>query len=289
MRLLAHFSRDSKLQEIFTVTSDGDIYKNLGARVFKKAAINITDAERKKAKTVTLGLIYGMGAELMARKLSIDKSEAKRIMDAFFAEFRQVQVWMRNVRDQARKDGFVCTLTGRRRMIANITSPNHETRAYAERQTVNSIIQGSASDMIKIAMLEFEMCLQHASPSQIARMRDVHMLMQVHDELIFEVNEETDLREFANLLNHSMSIIVCRRLSIDIPMPVDIQVGRSWGCMRKCGDFDATERHNNMSVKSSTSENSQSMDIDGAVDHAHTTHIATESKFQSSSSSRSID
>ena len=79
------------------------------------------------------------------------------------------------------------------------------------------------------------------------------------------------------------------RLFIDIPMPVDIQVGRSWGCMRKCGDFDATGCHNNMSVKSSTSENSQSMDIDGAVDHAHTTHIATESKFQSSSSTRSID
>ena len=123
MSLLAHFSKDSKLQQIFTATSDCDIYKNLGGCIFRKEPGSITDTERKKAKTVTLGLIYGMGAELMAKKLSISKVEAKKIMDAFFNEFRQVQVWMQDIKLQARTNGYVSTLTGRRRAIANIKVP----------------------------------------------------------------------------------------------------------------------------------------------------------------------
>ncbi len=292
VRLLAHFSKDSKLQEVFTVTSDGDIYKSLGARIFKKPAVDINDTERKKAKTVTLGLIYGMGVELMAKKLSIDKLEAKRIMDAFFAEFRQVQVWMKNVKDHARTNGFVSTLTGRRRNIADIKSPNNVARAYAERQAVNSIIQGTASDLIKIAMLEFEFCLQHSSISQTASLLNEHMLMQVHDELIFEVDEGTDLREFANLLQHSMSTIVCRRLFINIPMPIDIKIGKSWGSMSNYEVYAAVECHDStvaMPLSSSSVNSSLSMEIEVNEAAINDCRSDTKNQSQSSINSRSID
>lgn len=209
MRIMAHLSGDAGLIEAFTAGED--LHRFVGARIFHVEPAAVTPAMRTKVKAMSYGLAYGLSAFGLSKQLRIDTAEARELMADYFARFGAVRDYLRNVVEQARVDGYTTTIFGRRRPFADLTSTNRVLRDNAERQALNSPIQGSAADIIKRAMLGIDADLR----GQDLRSR---MLLQVHDELVFEVAEgELD----------ALSAIVVDRMShaADLTVPLEVQVG----------------------------------------------------------------
>lgn len=181
LRLMAHFSQDEKLLEAFRAGCD--IHRATAAEVFAKPLEAVDDADRRAAKAVNFGLIYGISAFGLARNLGIDQHEARIIMDRYFERYSGVARYMEEARERGRKQGYVETLMGRRLALPEIDSRNPARRAAAERVAINAPLQGTAADIIKRAMLRV-----HAELAGIAE--DARMILQVHDELLFEVRED---------------------------------------------------------------------------------------------------
>ena len=210
MRIMAHLSEDAGLIEAFN--GGEDLHRFVGARIFDVEPADVTPLMRTKVKAMSYGLAYGLSAFGLSKQLRIDTNEAKRLMTDYFSRFGAVRDYLRNVVEQARADGFTETIYGRRRPFPDLTSANRVLRENAERQALNSPIQGSAADIMKIAMINIDADLQQ----QDLRSR---MLMQVHDELVFEVAVgEWD----------ALSAIVSDRMShaAQLRVPLDVQVGR---------------------------------------------------------------
>ncbi|THG33082.1 DNA polymerase I [Naasia lichenicola] len=210
MRIMAHLSEDAGLIEAFN--GGEDLHRFVGARIFDVEPADVTPLMRTKVKAMSYGLAYGLSAFGLSKQLRIDTNEAKRLMTDYFARFGAVRDYLRNVVEQARADGFTETIYGRRRPFPDLNSANRVLRDNAERQALNSPIQGSAADIMKIAMIDIDADMQ----KQDLRSR---MLMQVHDELVFEVAAgEWD----------SVAQIVTDRMShaAQLRVPLDVQVGR---------------------------------------------------------------
>jgi DNA polymerase-1 len=171
---------------------------------------------RRKAKEVNFGIMYGIGAFGLANRLEITQSEAKEIIARYFTRFPKVQQYISDTIAGARKDGYVSTLLGRRRYIADIHSNNQNVRQNAERQAINMPIQGTAADMIKLAMV-------HIDAEIINQKLASSMLLQVHDELVFEIrmNEETVIKK---IVEKEM----CQALPLSVPVEVDLGIGKNW-------------------------------------------------------------
>lgn len=214
LRVLAHFTHDPSLIEAFR--EGEDIHRLTAGRMFGCSPADVTDAMRGQAKTVNFGIIYGMSAHRLAAQLEISRTQAGQFIDDYFAAYPRVRHWTREIVASARETGFVTTLSGRRRKIADITSRNHNLRAAAERVAINTPIQGTAADLIKIAMIAVDERLR--TMGMTAR-----MIMQVHDELIFDLPEaEVD----------AVGTAVCeemeRAMTLEVPLRVDVKVGRNW-------------------------------------------------------------
>ncbi|CAM9230242.1 unnamed protein product [Choristocarpus tenellus] len=240
MRVLAHACGDPRLLSLFGSEEEttggqggrkGDIYRLLAAQVLGKAELDVSPAERTRAKTVCLGIIYGMGTPQVARKLGIKEGQASDLVRSFLEAFPGIDNYIRVTKRFAREKGYVKTLTGRRRHLPEINSKNTTLRAQAERQAVNSIVQGTAADIIKAAMV------------LVTRGLDIwrgegcgdcpRLLMQIHDELVFECPAcEEDLERLKNLLHACMEQKVPTSLGIRCPLAVNMLVGMSWGTMR---------------------------------------------------------
>ena len=188
LRVMAHISGDEGMTQAFR--NREDIHTSTAAKVFGVAAEDISREMRRKAKEVNFGIMYGIGAFGLANRLEITQSEAKEIIARYFARFPKVQQYISDTIAGARKDGYVSTLLGRRRYIADIRSNNQNVRQNAERQAINMPIQGTAADMIKLAMV-------HIDAEIINQKLASSMLLQVHDELVFEIrmNEETVMKK----------------------------------------------------------------------------------------------
>ncbi|WP_090712960.1 DNA polymerase I [Mycetocola miduiensis] len=210
MRIMAHLSGDEGLIEAFR--SGEDLHRFVGARIFGVAPADVTNEMRTKVKAMSYGLAYGLSAFGLSKQLRIDTSEAKTLMSDYFARFGAVRDYLRNVVEQAVEDGYTTTIFGRRRPFPDLKSPNRVLRDNAQRAALNAPIQGSAADIMKIAMVNIE-------ADTAAQNLQSRMLMQVHDELIFEVVEgEWD----------ALEAIVRTRMAgaADLTVPLDVHVGR---------------------------------------------------------------
>jgi DNA polymerase-1 len=214
LRVMAHVSDDPGLKEAFQ--NHEDIHASTAAKVFGIPQKDITRDMRRKAKEVNFGIMYGIGPYGLASRLEMTQTEAKEIIARYFERFPNVRRYIDETIAQAKKDGYVSTLCGRRRYIPDINSKNHTIRQNAERQAINMPIQGTAADMIKLAMvrLDAELTRQafHAA-----------MILQVHDELVLEVPTK-EVESLRPLVQTTM----CEALPLSVPIEVEIGVGDNW-------------------------------------------------------------
>ncbi|MEZ0363229.1 DNA polymerase I [Mycobacterium sp. pUA109] len=214
MRIMAHLSKDDGLIEAFNTGED--LHSFVASRAFGVPIEEVTAELRRRVKAMSYGLAYGLSAYGLSQQLKISTEEAKEQMDAYFARFGGVRDYLHAVVDQARKDGYTSTVLGRRRYLPELDSSNRQVREAAERAALNAPIQGSAADIIKVAMIEVDKALNASG----LRSR---MLLQVHDELLFEVadGERTQLEA---LVRDKMG----GAYPLDVPLEVSVGYGRSW-------------------------------------------------------------
>ncbi|MEO7744767.1 MAG: DNA polymerase, partial [Actinomycetota bacterium] len=214
MRIMAHLSGDAGLIEAFRTGED--LHRYVGARVFGVPTAEVTPAMRSKVKAMSYGLAYGLSAFGLSRQLRIEVDEARGLMDDYFDRFGGVRDYLREVVDLARRTGYTETMLGRRRYLPDLTSDNRQRREGAERMALNAPIQGSAADIIKVAMLRVEAARgEHALASRL--------LLQVHDELVLEVAPgERD--EVEALVREAMG----GAAELTVPLDVSVGVGASW-------------------------------------------------------------
>jgi len=220
LRILAHYSADPRLQEAFH--SGEDIHAAVAAQVAGVPLDQVTDSMRKAAKTINFGIIYGQGAKKLATSLGISKEQAKQFISEYFKTYPRVKSFKQSVINGCRRNGYVTTILSRRRYIPNINEPDGPDRWEAERISVNTVVQGSAADLLKLAMLELDKLFQQ-------KLLTAKMLVQVHDELILEVPSD--------LVNHVIPFIKATMESavpLSVPVVVDIEYGQSWGDMKIC-------------------------------------------------------
>lgn len=214
MRIMAHFSEDKGLIEAFI--SGEDLHKFVGSRVFDVSPDSVTPEMRSQVKAMSYGLAYGLSAFGLARQLGIENSEAKKLMSDYFERFGGVRDYLRSVVDGARADGYTETLFGRRRPFPDLASPNRVLRDNAERAALNAPIQGTAADIMKIAMIGIERDMRALNLTS-------QLLLQVHDELVLEVTKEEKQRVIE---------IVTQRMSeaatLSVPLDVQIGLGQNW-------------------------------------------------------------
>ncbi|HET6969021.1 MAG TPA: DNA polymerase I, partial [Ornithinibacter sp.] len=214
MRIMAHLSGDEGLIEAFRTGED--LHRFVGARVFGVEPADVTPAMRSKVKAMSYGLAYGLSAFGLSKQLTISTGEAQGLMDEYFARFGGVRDYLREVVAEARATGYTATMLGRRRYLPDLMSDNRQRREGAERMALNAPIQGSAADIIKIAMREVDAALRaegHAS----------RILLQVHDELVLEV-APGEREAVEALVRRQMGAAV----AMDVPLDVSVGVGRSW-------------------------------------------------------------
>jgi DNA polymerase-1 len=214
LRVTAHMSGDTNMREAFH--KGLDIHTATAAKVFKVALEEVTRDQRSKAKAVNFGIVYGQGAFGLSQNLGIPRAEAKTIIDDYFAEFPGVRNYMDEMIGYCRTHGYVKTLMGRRRYLPDIISANNTVRAQAERIAINAPMQGTAADIIKVAMVRIHERLRTSG------MRS-RMLLQVHDELVFDCHQEEEA-ELKALVKELME----GAIQLDVPLVVDINVGKNW-------------------------------------------------------------
>ncbi len=214
MRIMAHLSGDAGLIEAFNTGED--LHRFVGARVFGVEPVDVTAAMRSKVKAMSYGLAYGLSAFGLSRQLRIEVDEARGLMDEYFERFGGVRDYLSSVVDEARRTGYTQTMLGRRRYLPDLTSDNRQRREAAERMALNAPIQGSAADIIKVAMLRLAAGLEEQGLRS-------QMLLQVHDELVFDIapGERDDLEVLVrSAMGHAAELAV--------PLDVSVGVGRSW-------------------------------------------------------------
>lgn len=214
LRVLAHMSGDESFIDAFL--KNQDIHARTAAEVFGVTMEDVTPELRRRAKAVNFGIVYGISDYGLARDLGVSRNEAAVYIEGYFARYPKVKTFMENAVAQARKDGYVETMLGRRRYLTDINSRNFNQRSFAERTAMNTPIQGSAADIIKKAMLLVFEALQEKQ----LRSR---LLLQVHDELVLEVVEEERLA-VAALVKEKMEQAVC----LQVPLLVDVHYGVNW-------------------------------------------------------------
>lgn len=214
LRIMAHLSADTGLVKAF---SEGqDVHKATAAEVFGVAPDQVTTDLRRSAKAINFGLIYGMSSFGLAQQLGLSRSQAQSYIDLYFARYPGVKNYMDNIREQAREQGYVETLFGRRLYLPEIKSRNAARRQYAERTAINAPMQGTAADIIKRAMISADQWLFQEKP-------DAKMVMQVHDELVFEASED-QVHHYAAAIRN----IMCSAADLNVPLIVDIGIGSNW-------------------------------------------------------------
>jgi len=221
LRILAHLSRDPILVEAFTTGED--IHRRTAAEVNAIPLEEVTPLMREKAKAVNFGIIYGSSDYGLAQNLKIPRAEAKAYIDSYFERYRGVKDYMEKITEQAREQGYVTTMLNRRRYLPEIYSSNHNIRSFAERMALNTPIQGSAADIIKLAMLKVDRLIREGGFTTV-------MLLQIHDELLFEI-EESELNFFAPMIKQEME----QAFELSVPLQVDLKWGPNWEELKNFG------------------------------------------------------
>jgi len=213
LRIMAHLSQDQGLINAFT--QGKDIHRSTAAEIFGVSLDEVTSEQRRNAKAINFGLIYGMSAFGLSRQLGIGRADAQSYMDLYFKRYPGVQTFMHDIREKAKAQGYVETLFGRRLYLPDINSSNGMRRKAAERVAINAPMQGTAADIIKRAMIQLDQKLQNDP--------DIEMIMQVHDELVFEVRSEK-VAFYSELIKTQMESAA----DLVVPLIVDVGQGTNW-------------------------------------------------------------
>jgi DNA polymerase-1 len=219
LRVLAHLSGDQKLKEIFF--KDGDIHTDTACRIFKVSEDKVTSEMRRVAKTVNFGVIYGMSSYGLSQAISVSREEAQAYIDSFFQEHRQVKEYLERILETGRAGGFVTTILGRRRYIPDLNSSNKKLVQQAERMAINAPIQGSAADIIKLAMIELYRVLKEKGLRS-------KLVLQVHDELVLDCPQE-EMEQICEIVRRTMS----QAFPLSVPLKVELKRGADWFEMEK--------------------------------------------------------
>jgi DNA polymerase-1 len=214
LRIMAHLSADPGLVAAFA--DDLDVHVATAAEVFGVATEAVTSDHRRTAKTINFGLIYGMSPFGLARQLGIDRGAAQEYVNRYFARYPGVRQFMDNTREQARRDGYVETVSGRRLYLPDIRSSNRQLQQYSERSAINAPMQGTAADIIKLAMISVDAWLERERPP-------ARLIMQVHDELVLEVRADAVAEVTAAVRTRMVEA-----LQLTVPLKVDTGVGANW-------------------------------------------------------------
>jgi DNA polymerase-1 len=214
LRIMAHMSQDPLMMEAFN--KGEDIHTSTASKIFGVSTDQVSRDQRGKAKTANFGIIYGISAFGLSQRMNISRKEAKQLIDSYFDTYSQIRNYMDESIRKARGKGYVETLLGRRRYLKDINSRNSMIRGFAERNAINAPIQGSAADIIKIAMIDIQKKL-------IAGRYESKMIMQVHDELILDV-AKTELESVIRLVKECME----NAYPLSVPLEVDYGTGRNW-------------------------------------------------------------
>jgi len=214
LRIMAHLSQDAGLLSAFAAGED--IHRHTASEIFSVSLNDVSDDQRRSAKAINFGLIYGMSAHGLSKQLGIDRAQAADYMNVYFERYPGVKDYMNTTRDQAKQDGYVETLFGRRLYLPEINSSNGLRRQYAERTAINAPMQGTAADIIKRAMID----IQHWLATEKA---DIRMIMQVHDELVFEVPTEQ-----VDTAKKTIESYMMKAAELAVPLEVGIGTGLNW-------------------------------------------------------------
>ena len=224
LRLMAHLSGDEAMRVAFE--EGQDIHDFTARQIFDVSAGAVVDGnQRRMAKSVNFGLLYGMSDFGLAQRLEIGRAEAKEITQAYFARFPSVRAYIERTIEEGRRDGYVSTILGRRRYMPGLASGNYMLRAAAEREATNAPLQGSAADLMKLAMVRVDRALADSG-------LDATMLLQIHDELIFEVRE-SDVNGVANLVRRHMEEAIALSVPLEVTLKTGTQLVRSRGDGRR--------------------------------------------------------
>ena len=214
LRIMAHISKDRGLLDAFE--KELDIHQATAAEIFDTDLEVITKEQRRSAKTINFGLMYGMSAFGLSRQLSISRQDAEQYIELYFARYPRVKDYMESAVRQARESGFVETVFGRRLYLPDIDAKHYQRRQYAERSAINAPMQGTAADIIKKAMIELQDQLEDSS-------KEAKMIMQVHDELVLEVQDNA-VEAISSLVSQVMS----QAADLEVALKVDVGVGNTW-------------------------------------------------------------
>jgi DNA polymerase-1 len=214
LRLLAHFSKDQALMAAFA--ADQDIHRFVASQIYNVPIEEVSDQMRSNCKAVNFGIIYGQGAFGLSRSIGISQTEAKKFIDDYFARYSSIRKFMNDCITQARCTGYAETILHRRRKIANLNSKNGGKRSQAERLAINTVIQGSAADLIKVAMVNIQRKIEVGN-------LPVKLILQIHDELVFEL-PAAEADKHARWIAKEMT----GAIKLDVPLKVDINYGPNW-------------------------------------------------------------
>lgn len=215
LRLIAEISRDTSMLEAFS--SGRDFHRATAAKVYNVPYDEVTQDQRRNAKTVNFSITYGAGATNLSRQLGISRNESQELIRNYFKEFQGLKNYMESTVQFAKENGYVSTLMGRRRVLRDINSRNGLTASNAERVAINTPIQGTAADMIKLAMIKIHQALH------VAKL-ETKMVLQVHDELVFDVPKH-ELEKVKVLVKENMKNAIP---DLHVPIEVEIGVGDNW-------------------------------------------------------------
>jgi DNA polymerase-1 len=214
LRIMAHLSGDEGLQSAFA--AEQDIHRATAAEVFETGFDDVSDDQRRSAKAVNFGLMYGMSAFGLAKQLNVPRGQAQEYIDLYFDRYPGVKAFMDDIRDKAKKQGYVETVFGRRLYLPEINARNPQRRQYAERTAINAPMQGTAADIIKRAMITVQDWLLSAKPG-------ARMIMQVHDELVFEVEKDA-----VDKVRDKVVALMEDAARLDVELKVDAGIGKDW-------------------------------------------------------------
>lgn len=214
LRIMAHLSADKSLLDAFAAGED--IHRHTASEIFNIAVTDVTSDQRRSAKAINFGLIYGMSAHGLSKQLGIERHQAAKYMDTYFERYPGVRAYMDNTREQARKQGYVETIFGRRLYLPDINARNALQRQYAERTAINAPMQGSAADIIKRAMIAIHNWLLETDTG-------IRMIMQVHDELVFEIPDDK-----LELAKTEIAQFMMNAAELAVPLEVGMGVGDNW-------------------------------------------------------------
>ena len=214
LRILAHFTEDKNLIQAFQ--NNRDIHSETASKIFNIPSGMVTSEMRRRAKVVNFGIVYGMSAYGLSKELGIDVKEAELFIENYFMVFPSVKDWVNRIKDEAYKNGEIRTLFGRRRRVQELKAKNKDLREYGERIAINTPIQGTAADIIKMAMVNIHNTIKREK-------YNVHLILQIHDELVFEV-PKTEIEQVKEMITSEMENVV----KLNIPLKVDIGMGENW-------------------------------------------------------------